>query len=127
MNKKFTWLITLLAALMVTTALAETDYLADKWVEAIKDGEAGKSYGKDGILRSPKVSGTLQVDAIEPHTSGGEISLKTPQLYIGTVDAEQGYFGFVGVTQLVFVVTYTNGVAVSPPVTNAIDADITSP
>ena len=57
MNKCFTFLITLFVALMVTTALAETDYMASEWVDAIKNGEVGKSYGKDGVIKTLRTSG----------------------------------------------------------------------
>lgn len=45
---------------------------------------------------------------------------------IGSAAANAGYFVFVGNTQLVFVATHTNGVALDPAVTNVVEADITT-
>jgi len=42
------------------------------------------------------------------------------------VTYSEGSFAVVGTTQLVFIATSTNGVTITPSVTNVIDADITS-
>ena len=58
--KKITWFLTMLLALaFVGVAVGADDYIARKWIEMIKDGKEGDYKGKDGVLRNPKVSGTL--------------------------------------------------------------------
>jgi len=60
-----------LTALLLATALcvpflshAENDAHAKKIIEMVKDGKQGKYHGHDGVLRTPRVSGTLTVDGV---------------------------------------------------------------
>jgi len=107
MNKCFTFMIMLIVALMVTSAIAETDYLADKWIEAVKDGDAGKVYGKDGILRNPAVSGTLKVDTIAERTAAGGVTIDGLTIKDGATTTTYG----VGVATNSTAVEYGDGLS----------------
>jgi len=45
---------------------------------------------------------------------------------VGNLQGSSGYFAIPSNTNLVFVATHTNGVALATAVTNTIDADITN-
>lgn len=76
------------------------------------------------------ITGPLHVAGVQTNSSdvicAQDLTVAT-NLYIGTTATSMGYFGFVSHTQLVFVATYTNGAALSPTVTNVLDADISTP
>jgi len=66
----------LCAALLIAgVAVAETDYLASDWVDALKEGRTYNTRGKTGLLVTPRVSGTLYVDTIAEQTSGSGVTL----------------------------------------------------
>jgi len=74
--KKFLRFITVLAVIGIAVpAFAETDYVAGKWIEMIKEGDTGSYKGKDGLLRNPKVSGTMSIDTIAERTSGSGVTV----------------------------------------------------
>lgn len=73
--KKFITLICLVSLIITPLCFAETDYVASKWIEMIKDGEQGSFHGKDGNLRDPQVTGTLKVDTIAERTSAGGVTI----------------------------------------------------
>ncbi len=68
--KRLLTAILILAVGVSISAQAEVDSHAKKIIEMVKDGKLGKYQGHDGILRTPRVSGDLDVDVINEHTSG---------------------------------------------------------
>jgi hypothetical protein len=106
--KKF--LISLLALALVgsVVSFAETDPRADKWIENIKDGKTGKADGKDGILRNPRISGTLRVNQIQEYTAANGMALENVTLKDGSVNTTNvtaaGWIDAVAVTSEVAVV-----------------------
>jgi len=68
------------------------------------------------VIASMSSAGNLQID--------GDLYVDGGQSYMGTSSDDQGYWDILSNTQLVFICTYTGGVAVTPTVTNVIDGDI---
>lgn len=74
MKRLLTGLIILLVTIGGAISVqAEVDSHAKKIINMVKDGKLGKYHGQDGILRTPKVSGTLYVDTIQEYTSGNGV------------------------------------------------------
>ncbi len=72
--------ICLMTVLMMVFAFAvsvkaETDFVALKVIEMIKDGSEGSYKGTTGLLRTPKVTGTMSVDTIAERTAGAGVTI----------------------------------------------------
>jgi len=59
MKHRFTLVTMIVLAAIIIAPLchAETDYLASKWIDALKEGKVGKVFGKDGVIKNLRTSG----------------------------------------------------------------------